>query len=213
MTLRFLGGSTGDGGGGGGLDPAASPTLTGEWTFDPPVEGTIDEFGASDTQETTPITLKPKAVGTAALNIIKYDDTPPDGSGYGVAHIDSDGGFGFAGDRVTCTEAGHVIIDGGPGNAALNVKQEGTLVFAAGSFSAMFVASAATTQPGLSVGTYTDQTADAIEVYEPSVDAMTFRVTPAGEVHAAGGVVLKSPDGTAYRLIVANGGALSTEAV
>lgn len=43
------------------------------------------------------------------------------------------------------------------------------------------------------------------------VNQTTFRVEQDGTVHADGGVVMKSPNGTAYRLVVADDGTLSAE--
>lgn len=166
-------------------------------------------------KQETPLTLRPaegSVAGTAVLNIEHYDGTPNDENGYGITHLDSDGGGAFAAERITFSQNGHLVIDGAAGQSPLTVKTDGFPIFAAGgSYAALLVGTDAPSQIALALSTTNEQTADALELYNADLSGTTFRVTPDGEVHADGGLVLKSPDGTPYRLVVADGGALTTE--
>lgn len=170
-----------------------------------------------DEKHLTPLTLRPalgSVLGTAVLNIEHYDGTPNDGDGYGVAHIDSDGGGGLANSRILWSQNGQVVIDADAGGTGLSVKSDGVDVLTAGSdYAGLYASATGPTARCLALNTATSQTADMIEGYSGDLNANVFRVTADGEVHADGGVVLKSPNGTAYRLVVANDGTLSTEAV
>lgn len=175
-------------------DPDSDYTVTGEWTFDPPLLGTLDETYASDQIETTAITVKAKGLGTAALNVVKYDDAPLDGSGYGVAHIDNDGGAGFAGGRVNISEQGHVAVDAETGNDALTVKTGGWPAFVvAPGYATVAVASQLPADVGIFVGQATGQTADSVQVFNGDPFERVFAVTASGAVIVEPSDLAKAP--------------------
>jgi hypothetical protein len=181
----------------------------------------------------SPVRIQPEALNRAALTLadapgstlghavlnIEYREGNPSPGEYGVTHLDSDGGGAFAGERISWSEGGNLVLNVDSTlviGDAFAVKDQDTAFFSlqAGTPYVFVVNAHTADQTVATFNPYTGATADVIVVIDGD-DGSTprFRVRPNGEVWADGGLVLKSPDGTQYRVIVANDGALSTEAV